>query len=45
MLYFPVMAEPLEPETPDWKVLRIAEVLSAAVRVGGRSRLSLERPC
>lgn len=30
-------------DTSDWKVVRIAEVLSAAVRVAGRSRLSLEQ--
>lgn len=37
------MTEPVEPETPDWKILRSAEVLSATIRVAGRSRLSLER--
>ena len=37
------MADTNEPEAPDWKALRVAEVLSATVRVAGRSRLSLEQ--
>ena len=37
------MAQPRDAEAPDGKTLRVAEVLSAAVRMAGRSRLSLER--
>jgi transcriptional regulator with XRE-family HTH domain len=37
------MTEPRDAEPADEKTLRVAEVLSAAVRVAGRSRLSMER--
>lgn len=37
------MTEPQDVEPLDEKTLRVAEVLAAAVRVAGRSRLSLEK--
>jgi transcriptional regulator with XRE-family HTH domain len=37
------MTEPRDAETVDEKTVRVAEVLSAAVRIAGRSRLSMEQ--